>query len=76
MATTELFTGMPQMELTGGAILRLEAIDPTTGLAVGGVVAKDMVIYGREAGEDQGPPEPLKQIYVLPTALTQKKQNP
>ena len=78
MATTEAFVGMPQVELTGGAILRLEAIDPTTGAAVGGVVAKNMVIYASEGSGagDTGPPEPLKEIYVLPTAQTQKKQNP
>jgi hypothetical protein len=76
MATVELFCGMPELELTGGAVLRLEAIDPATGAAVGGVVAKEMVIYGREAGADEGADEPLKEIYVLPTALTQKKQNP
>jgi hypothetical protein len=77
MATTELFVGMPQVELTGGAILKLEAIDPTTGAAVGGVVAKDMVIYGNQgAAADEGPDEPLKEIYVLPTSQTMKKQNP
>jgi hypothetical protein len=76
MATVELFCGMPELELRGGAILKLEAINPTTGAAVGGVVAKDMVIYAREGDEDQGPPEPLKEIYVLPTALSQRKQNP
>jgi len=77
MATSELFVGMPQVELTGGAILKLEALDPTTGAAVAGVVAKDMVIYGNVGrGADEGPDEPLKEIYVLPTAQTQKKQNP
>ena len=64
MATVELFTGMPQVELTGGAVLKLEAIDATTGAAVGGVVAKEMVIYGHDGDADTLVEEPTRTLYL------------
>jgi len=41
-----LTAGMPPVVLTPGMILRLEAVSPTTGAAIGGVNASQWAIYG------------------------------
>lgn len=46
--------GFPAIPLQSGMVIRLEAIDPTTGAAVTGVQADRWAIYG----EDQSDPLP------------------
>lgn len=55
----------PAIELRPGQILRLEAIDPTTGNAVAGVEADRWAIYGRDESEPATLDPPLP-ILVLP----------
>lgn len=51
MTVYTLSAPMPTLRLVAGMKLRLEAIDPTTGLAVTGVKATEWVIFGeRDAG--------------------------
>lgn len=46
MAVQQLMAPLPQILLEGGCMIKFEAIDPTTGLAVAGVTAKAIAIYG------------------------------
>lgn len=46
MATIQQIASGPAIDLSPGMVLRLEAIDPATGLAVAGVVISDVVIEG------------------------------
>lgn len=46
MTARTLVAGMPDITLAPGMILRLEAVDPTTRAAVGGVSATAWAIYG------------------------------
>lgn len=45
MATSEAIAPLPRLTLTGGMQIVFEAIDPTTGLAVAGVVVSQVAIY-------------------------------
>jgi hypothetical protein len=58
---------MPALELTEHEQLVLEAIDPTTGLAVAGVVVRNFVIYGRDLRDDNPAELTLSDIYLSPT---------
>jgi hypothetical protein len=43
----ELIAGLPpDLELAGGYIIRLAAVDPTTGAAVSGVKVSDVSVFG------------------------------
>jgi hypothetical protein len=64
MATSTLTAAMPALELTEGESLVLEAIDPSTGLAVAGVVANNFVIYASESEERHLTEEPFHTIYL------------
>jgi hypothetical protein len=55
---------MPVLELTEGEILSLEAIDPTTGAAVAGVVVNNMVIYAGESEDSTLTEEPIRTLYL------------
>jgi hypothetical protein len=57
---------MPVLELTEGEVLTLEAIDPTTGAAVAGVVCQNFIIYARSAVGDDPTELTLEQIYLTP----------
>jgi hypothetical protein len=52
VAVYTLEAGLPALELPGGSFLRLEAIHPTTGVAITGVSVTDIAVYGygRELG--------------------------
>lgn len=56
---------MPSLELTAGAQVVLEAINPTTGAAVGGVVALNMVVYGKDLRDDDPATLELEGVYVM-----------
>lgn len=45
MADYTLQTGLPNLPLKAGMKLKLEAISPTTGLAITGVTVTDWAIY-------------------------------
>jgi hypothetical protein len=55
---------MPSLDLTDGARIVLEAIDQTTGLAVAGVVALDMVVYAGEGESGQLVEQPVRTLYL------------
>lgn len=46
MATDQLMAPLPQIDLQPGMKVVLEAIDPTTGLAVAGVTVSKVAVYG------------------------------
>jgi len=51
MATSTLIAGLPpELELTDGYIIRLTAIDATTGADVAGVVVNNAAIYAQNVG--------------------------
>ena len=52
MATVQLLSGAPAIDLSAGMVLRLEAIDPATGAAVAGVTVSNVVIEGEPAALD------------------------
>ena len=54
MTTYNLQAPMPAIRLASGMKLKLEAIDPTTGAAVTGVVATDWAIYGENVSGETG----------------------
>lgn len=65
MATFTLQASLPDLLFSEGMILRLEAIDPSTGLAVAGVKASEWAIYGQDVrAVDAGP------VQALPPLLT------
>lgn len=67
---------MPALELTEGEVLTLEAIDPTTGVAVGGVVVTNFIIYAGE-GEDRNlTEEPFHTIYLAQSDRDLIRPNP
>jgi hypothetical protein len=68
MATSTLTAAMPVLELTEGESLVLEAIDPSTGLAVAGVVANNFVIYATDSKHDDPTDLTLENIYLTPMA--------
>lgn len=43
----DLLAGMPATHLYAGMVLKLEAIDPTTGAAVAGVTVSNVAVYGQ-----------------------------
>lgn len=57
----DLIAPLPLIRLYGGMVIKLEAIDPTTGATVAGVTVADVTIYGREldGGDDAGGTWPL-----------------
>jgi hypothetical protein len=59
---------MPVLELTEGEILTLEAIDPTTGLPVAGVVCNNFIIYATSSANDDPTELTLERIYLTPTS--------
>lgn len=63
---TELLSTMPQIPLTGGFVVRFEAIDPVTGAAVTGVKVSNVALYG-ETSSGQVIPlgvEPAEPLFV------------
>lgn len=57
---------LPQIDLQAGATVTINAVDPTTGATVTGVVFSDGVIYA--AGHDQGDGDaPIESMFLLPT---------
>ena len=51
MATDTLVAGIPQLALDGGMSIVFEAIDPTTGAAVSGVVVSNVAIYADDLSQ-------------------------
>lgn len=65
MATDQLMAPLPQLVLAGGMIVKLEAIDPTTGAAVAGVTVSHIAIYGpQELGSTVAELRPGPFMYV------------
>jgi hypothetical protein len=60
--------GFPPIPLTAGMKIRLEAIDPTTGAAVGGVQADRWAIYGEDLSEP--PPDAVEPTQWLDTPFS------
>jgi hypothetical protein len=50
----ELIAPLPRATLVNGMVIAFEAIDPTTGAPVGGVIVSDVAIYanGQDLGEE------------------------
>ncbi len=46
MAAYTLMAPCPQLPLPAGSIIRLQAVDPSTGAAVSGVTVSNVVVYG------------------------------
>lgn len=63
MTVYTLLAPMPPIQVAEGMILKLEAIDPTTGAAVGGVSGRNWNIYGR--GDDDDTAEASGGPYML-----------
>lgn len=57
MATLTLTAATPGLPLNAGSILRLEAISPTTGAAITGVVVTNVAVYGYDVSTELGPLE-------------------
>lgn len=49
----ELLSGMPVLPLTKSCQVKFEAIDPSTGAAVSGVLISDAVIYATDSAPDE-----------------------
>lgn len=47
--------GFPNIPLTAGMVIKLEAVDPTSETPVAGVTSSKWMIYGED--ESEGPPE-------------------
>lgn len=62
----DLLAPLPIIDLLPGAVIRLEAIDPTTGAAVAGVSVSDITIYG-DAIEGADLSAPIDSMFLLPT---------
>lgn len=60
--------GFPPLPLLAGMTIELEAIDPTTGADVGGVVADRWFIYGEDQSDP--PPEPVDPAVWLELPFT------
>lgn len=67
MTVWTLAAGAAPLVLVPGMIVKLEAISPTTGLAVAGVTATRWAIYGRT---DDGGDADAPQFESLPPLLT------
>lgn len=65
MANGPLIAPLPWAELEPGQRIVLEAIDPSTGATVSGVVISDATIYARETDDDGGELAPLEPVYLL-----------
>lgn len=50
----ELLATMPAMPLRPSMRVQFEAIDPGTGVAVGGVVVSSAILYAKDTGGDGG----------------------
>jgi hypothetical protein len=48
VATDTLIAGIPILDLTQGMTVKFEAVSPTTGAAITGVVVSAASIYGRD----------------------------
>lgn len=62
-----LTTGIaPDIELSGGYILRLTALDPTTGAVVSGVIVSGVAIQVETEEEPEAPPKlpPLTPLFI------------
>lgn len=54
MTVHTLTAPIPEIVLVPGMVLRLEAIDPTTGADVAGVTASEWAIYGVDMDAEAG----------------------
>ncbi len=52
MTDLTLHEGFPNIRIPAGATLRLTAVSPTTGAAVGGVTASSWAIYGDDDSDN------------------------
>lgn len=52
---TELLSGMPVLPLTANMTVRFEAVSPTTGLPVAGVLVSNAVLYATDAHAENEP---------------------
>jgi len=58
--------GFPNIPLSGGMQIRLEAIDPTTDAQVAGVTSTRWSIYGWDDSQPTTAPGPELPVLVLP----------
>lgn len=54
---------MPELTVPGGSTIQLEAIDPTTGAQVSGVVVTTLTIFGKDVSADTGQLEDVVPLY-------------
>ena len=59
--------GFPDIPLSGGMQIRLEAIDPTTDAQVAGVTATRWNIYGYDLSEPPAPTTPPGPVFIVQT---------
>jgi hypothetical protein len=64
MANAELLSPLAEATLVGGFMVKLEAIDPTTGAAVTGVTVTRFALYGdtMSGTDDGGGSAPVDQV--------------
>lgn len=61
---------MPEMTVPGGTSLTLEAIDPTTGSSVAGVVLTNVAVYGYDLSSETTAIEDVIPAYTSDAAAT------
>lgn len=66
MADYTLHEGFPALRVQQGMVIRLNAISPTTGLAVAGVTASTWSIYGEDDSDEPDTGEPGLPVLILP----------
>lgn len=64
MATDQLMAPLPDVEAQEGLVFKFEAIDPTTGAVVNGVVVSEATLYG-----DVPDPAPVVTAAPVPPLL-------
>ena len=65
MSDYTLHEGFPSIRLQDGMVVRLNAIDPTTGNVVTGVTSSLWSIYGDDNSDDLTPGTPIVPAYSL-----------
>jgi len=64
VADNQLLAPLPFLTLKTGCTVTVEAIDPSSGAAVSGVVVSEVAIYGTVAGPGKTLEESIDEIYV------------
>lgn len=63
MSAWTLQAPMPELTVPGGSTIQFEAIDPTTGAQVAGVVVTTLTIFGKDVSADTAGLEDVVPLY-------------